>query len=134
METPAKLNDTTYEIRARWGSALDEGFLAIPSVLLRKQSEIGLSTSEMITLLNVLSYWWRADGLPFPGTSSLAQRMGTTTRTIERNLNQLLEKGLLKKVVKDGRRSYDPAGLVALLQMHVTQTKRGSKAAPTESA
>lgn len=136
MVASDRITNASFEVRARWGSALDDGFVVVPNVLLRKQVQLGLNPSEVVTLLNVLSFWWKADALPFPGAAVLAKRMGTTPRTIERNLNGLVEKGLIKKVNLEGKRHYDPSNLVALLKEYAeeSQNKRGSKATPAESA
>lgn len=122
--------DTTNQlkepIRHRWGSALDWGFVAVPSVLLMKQKSLGISDGELVALLNILASWWETEKLPFPGSSTLAKRMGTTTRTAQRHLNSLEAKGLITKI-KDKERGvirHDPSGLVHKLQELAALTPR----------
>jgi len=85
-------------VTARWGAALDAGFTAVPNVLLKAQAELQLNHVEMIVLLNILMHWWQPDKMPFPRSSSIADRMGTTQRTVQRALTTLAEKGLVKKI------------------------------------
>lgn len=122
----------SFKVKDRWGAAIDDGFLAIPNILLKKQHELELSSGELVTLLNILAFWWKEDALPFPGLATLAKRMGLTTRSVERHLKELVHKQLVERVVIDGRNYYDPAGLVRKLNSYQgeIQHKRGAVARP----
>lgn len=78
-------------IRARWDGAVTEGltgYTAVPDVLIRSQSQLKLSASEMVVVLNLLLHWWQGDGeWPYPRISTIASRMGVTQRTVERAIN-----------------------------------------------
>jgi DNA-binding MarR family transcriptional regulator len=106
---------------AKWGNAATAGWQALPDVLLKNQYKLKISTTELVVLINVLSFWWYAEKLPYPRVSNLAKRMNVTPRTVQRCIQGLIEKGLLAKkedVGDDGqlREVLDPGGLVAALQ------------------
>lgn len=110
----------------KWGSAVSDGFTGfqiLPDVLIRGQRRLGISNGEMVTLLNLLMHWWEKENLPYPKTSTIARRMGTSQRTVERHLKELQAKGLVSKVVvKDDpnravQQRYDLSGLVNALEL-----------------
>lgn len=105
----------------KWGAAAIAGWQALPDVLLKNQSKLGLSATDMVVLVNVLSYWWYVDDLPFPRATTLAKRMNVTVRTVQRALQTLINKGLLTRkrdVDENGkeREVLDTSGLVETLQ------------------
>lgn len=93
-----------YQIRKKWGNAVGKGrltgYLAIPEVLLRGQHRLGLTSTEMLVLINILLHWWRADSMPFPSNRKIAKRMGVDIRTVQRACQQLEEKKLIDRRVK----------------------------------
>lgn len=105
---------------ARWGDVLSTGFTVIPEALLRNQARLGLRPQEMNVLIQLLSYWWRADSWPRPRVSTLASRLGVDERTIQRSLAALREKGFVKRVKVAGEhgdelQAFDLSGLVSRL-------------------
>jgi predicted transcriptional regulator len=111
-----------WSARKRWGEALDAGFFVVPDVLVRAQRTLGLDTVDFAVLCNVLMHWWRADELPYPRPSVIAKRIGVSQRTVQRRLQALQARGLVKRLpserTKGGLtvRRIDPAGLVQQLQ------------------
>ena len=93
-----------YQIRKKWGNAVGKGgltgYLAVPEVLLRGQHRLGLTSTEMLVLINILLHWWRADSMPFPSNRKIAKRMGVDIRTVQRACQQLEEKKLIDRRVK----------------------------------
>jgi DNA-binding MarR family transcriptional regulator len=112
----------------KWGEAAVAGWQALPDLLLKHQSKLELTATELVVLINLLSYWWYVDELPFPRVTTLAKRMNVTPRTVQRAIQRLTELGLLKKVTdhKDGRERdvLDPAGLVQKLKEFARQEPR----------
>lgn len=106
--------DERRQINAKWGNAVSggglTGFLALPEVLIRGQHLLGrknqngknegLSSTEMMVLINVLMHWWFADRKPFPGNHVIAKRMGVSTRTVQRAFMELDRKGVIKRVIR----------------------------------
>ena len=100
----------------KWGDAAALGFSQIPDVLLTSQDKLGIDVTEMVVLLNVLSYWWYDERKPFPKSSTIAQRTGLSPRTVQRALQKLEQKEIVKKTKSDwGYRMFDPAPLVEKL-------------------
>lgn len=108
--------DTTND---KWGEAAKAGFQTIPDVLLKQQSRLGLTPTEMIALLNL---GWRHPGERlFPRSATIAGRMGVVVRTVQRALATLRRLGLLAKVKETSpegvdRRVYGLSGLVERLE------------------
>lgn len=111
-------------IHERWGTSVTAGatgFTAVPSVLIRYQSTIGLSSTELVVLLNLITHWWRADELPYVRPTTIANRMDVDRRTVERAIQSLESRGLIRRLKGEKRkdkltvRRFDLAGLVDTL-------------------
>ena len=50
---------------AKWGRVMGGGFQVIPNHLLRLQNHLGLSSLQMVILLNLCMHWWKKEDLPF---------------------------------------------------------------------
>ena len=105
--------------------AIDKGFTGfqiLPDVLVRGQNRLGLSNAEMVVLLNILMHWWTKDHLPHPRPEVIARRMGASKRTIERQLENLEERGLIRRLPPEKSenspaiRRFDLGGLISALQ------------------
>jgi Helix-turn-helix domain len=83
---------------AKWGKAADAGFQLVPDVLLKNQSNLGLTAIELVVLLNLTMHWWYPAQKPFPRSTTIAERMGVDVRTVQRALKQLAELGLIQRV------------------------------------
>lgn len=82
----------------KWGESLSlDGWVAVPVALIRYQKNLKISSMEMNVLLNLLMHWWDKDKPPFPSQIAMAERIGVSTRTIQRNLNTLCQKKLITK-------------------------------------
>lgn len=129
-------------IRQRWGTAVTNGrtgYTAVPDVLIRRQNELDLSANEMVVVLNLLLHWWLdADEWPYPRMSTIAKRMGTNRRTVERAVKSLESKGLVRRLAWEhdtnglAIRRFDLSGLVAALEESAISVREGG--APTEFA
>lgn len=96
-------------IKEKWQGAVthSSGFVAIPVALLRLQTQLKLTATDMVVLANFLAHWWDPERSVFPRSSTIAQRMGVTKRTVQRSTNKMLKKGLIeRRFGKDGRRSF----------------------------
>lgn len=108
-------------IRARWGESISTGafgFTAVPSVLIRYQYMIGISNTELVVLLNLITHWWRADELPYVRPTTIANRMGVDRRTVDRTLHLLEQRNLVRRLRREKSkngltiRRFDLSGLV----------------------
>jgi DNA-binding MarR family transcriptional regulator len=82
-------------VNEKWGEAARGGFQAVPDLLLKNQDELKLNPTELVVLLNVLMHWWYRDQKPFPRPTTIARRMGSTVRTVQRAITKLENEGLL---------------------------------------
>jgi hypothetical protein len=89
---------TTTQLQEKWGQALDRGFVLVPVQLLRRQKDLGLADNDLVVLLNLLSHWWDSDEKPYPRTATMAARMGTSPRTVQRCLENLEARGLIARI------------------------------------
>jgi DNA-binding transcriptional ArsR family regulator len=96
-------NDDTADVArptapyTKWGEALDAGFQVLPDMLVKHQGDLELGPADLVVLINLTMQWWFADRLPFPTTATIARRMGTSPRTVQRSLSRLERMGLLTK-------------------------------------
>jgi hypothetical protein len=82
----------------RWGDAVAAGFTPVPNALLRAQASLGLSSTDVVVVLNILMHWWHRDRLPYPRPVAIAKRSGLSARTVQRSLSDLEKKGLIRRV------------------------------------
>jgi hypothetical protein len=101
---------------------LEAGFQIVPNVLIRAQTKLGLDPIDLAILLNITLHWWRADELPYPRTSMIANRVGVSVRTVERRIEKMQDAGLIVRhpaeKTRDGLsvRRFDLSGLVERLK------------------
>jgi len=112
-----------YSLNDKWGEALDSGFVVIPAVMLRYQHKIEIGDGELVVLMNLMMQWWKVDEFPFTRASTIAKRMGVSARTVQRHIERLEEKKLIKRFYTPERTSayrattqYDLSGIVAKLK------------------
>jgi DNA-binding transcriptional regulator YhcF (GntR family) len=107
----------------RWtDESLSLGWTGIPTTLFFLQSDKKISSTAFNVLLNLILHWWDVNEWPHPSMESLAARIGVTTRTIQRALNELEKAQLIDKkpTLKSnpkykGRNIYDLTKLVEYL-------------------
>ncbi|MEM7637976.1 MAG: helix-turn-helix domain-containing protein [Pseudomonadota bacterium] len=94
-------------IHARWGDLTDVGFTAVPNTLIQAQSALGLTSTDIVILLNFTLHWWDPDSHPYPRSNTIARRTGLSTRTVQRTIKSLEERGFIKRFVDRGERFID---------------------------
>lgn len=106
----------------KWGKeVMKAGFCLIPSLLLRCQQRLGLNPTQLAVLLQLADFWWEASRKPYPSKQTLSDRLGLSTRQIQRYMAELEQAGLLTRIVRsaddNGKLSneYDLSGLVKKL-------------------
>lgn len=97
-------NPLNRSLAARWGSEnlFDEGFLGVPAAFLKSYTVLGISASQAMFVLQLMSFKW-TESAPFPSYKTLSQRMGITTEMARKHAKSLEEKGLLKRVKRHGQ-------------------------------
>lgn len=106
-------------VRAKWGFTTDLGYLTAPYVLFLHQAELGLSSECLNVLLNFVAHWHAEGRMSYPHTNTIAKRMGTSRRSVQRSLSWLIKNGFMAKAPKlkrNDRQGYDLRPLVEKLK------------------
>jgi len=111
------------ESEKKWGTeVMALGYCIFPSILLQAQGRLGLSPQQMVVLLQLAEHWWKAEGKVFPSKDTIAERIGLSTKQVQRHVKVLEDLKLVKrnKRFSEGRgqlsNEYDLSGLVAKLK------------------
>ena len=81
-----------------WGKqVLSHGYTGVPSILIKAQCRLGISPLQMNILIQLLDYWHDPARKPFPTKQDLADRMNVTGKTIQNNIRQLEQAGLVRR-------------------------------------
>lgn len=88
-------------IQTKWRRAITGGLYGyqfVPDGLLRHQAELGLDPTDVLILLNICMHWWETEPekWPHPRPITIAKRMGTSTRTVERHIAHMCKLGLIE--------------------------------------
>lgn len=113
----------TEPLEKKWGErCMLMGWTAIPTSLLFLQAELSITPLGFNILINLVSHWWETNEHPYPSQESLAKRMGVSKRSIQREITNLVELGLVTKKANKagsskykGRNTYELTGLVESL-------------------
>ena len=116
--------DPKINAEKKWGREVCEsGYQIFPDVILRCQRFLDLEAIDVLILMNITMHWWDYDDLPYPRPSTIAKRLGVSTRTVERRISRMQERGLIVRLPStnlNGRtvRRYDLSGLVQKLRKY----------------
>ena len=75
---------------------MELGFCIVPSLLIQAQARLGLEAQQMNILLHLLDMWWDKDSKPFPTKELIAERMGVSTKTVQRHIAAMESAGLVE--------------------------------------
>ena len=99
-------------LAARYGAAaLDDGYTAIPCVVIRHRRSLGITSAEWDYICELWSYWQSTHG-PCPGVATLAKGLGVDQSTIRRHRASLEQKGLLRVTTEGAHNRYDLTPLI----------------------
>lgn len=106
-----------------WGKAVySHGYAGIPSILIKGQKRLGLSTTQFNILIQLLDYWQEPSRKPFPTKQDIADRIGITAKTVQNNIRELEQNGLVRREIRKtacgdyNSNIYHLDGLVAKVQ------------------
>jgi hypothetical protein len=86
-------------LNRKWtAEVIARGYTAVPDLLLSHMSQLGLTPTELVLLLQLLRYWWTAEHLPFPSKRKLAQAMGCSEKNVQKVMKGLEAKGFVVRV------------------------------------
>ena len=67
-----------------WGKAvMSHGYTAVPVIMVRAQSRLGINATQFNILVQLLEYWRTPERRPFPTKKEIAGRIGLTEKTVQ---------------------------------------------------
>ncbi|MBS0427339.1 MAG: helix-turn-helix domain-containing protein [Proteobacteria bacterium] len=119
----------------KFGTAvMSHGLYVLPALLLRAQARLNLTSTQMVVLLQLLEFWWTADGSSHPSIRTIAERINLSTKQTQRTVDALVEKGMIAKtnrrLANGGKTSnrYTFDGLIKKLQAIEKDFEKARKA------
>ncbi|MDO8335266.1 MAG: helix-turn-helix domain-containing protein [Candidatus Saccharibacteria bacterium] len=96
--TSKNKNEENYGFSEKWSPEISAyGFTQVPNILLTCQGSLGLKQVELVTLLQLMSFWFKHGGEVYPSILRLAKRSDKGYSTTQRNLKSLEDKGFIKR-------------------------------------
>lgn len=107
----------------KWGAkVLEHGFSIVPSLLFKGQARLGINGMQLAILLHLADFWWDSDQHPWPAKSTVAERLGVSSRQFQKHIEALEKRGYVKRIERLSSRkgklsnAYDLSGLVERLK------------------
>lgn len=100
-------NNENYGFSDKWSPEISvHGFTQVPNILLTCQGSLELKHGELVTLLQLMSFWFKNGGEVYPSISRLAGRSNKGYSTTQRYLKSLEVKGFIerKQVINSSNR------------------------------
>ena len=95
---PKKTGRTPSSTERIWGMAVcSHGYTAVPSILIQAQRRLGINSTQMNIIVQLLDYWRDPARKPFPSKKDLAKRIGVTDKTIQLNVRELEKAQLIRR-------------------------------------
>jgi len=116
-----------------------KGFCLFPSLLLHAQARLKMTPTHLAIVIHLVDYWWDVDRKPWPSKATLGARVCLSPRQVQRQMKQLEDMGLVKRVARtaahQGKLSneYDLSGLVTRLKELEPQFRAVKEAARSQS-
>jgi predicted transcriptional regulator len=84
-----------------WGKAVcANGYAGVPSILIQAQRRLGINSTQMNIIVQLLDYWREPARKPFPSKKELANRIGVIPKTIQNNIRELEKAGLIQRQLR----------------------------------
>ncbi len=103
----------------KWGAAsIQAGFTALPDVVFRHMKSLQLTHTDLLVLLHLASYWWKAKDLPWPSKARIAAGLNVDPSTVRRSIQRMEKLGYVQRVYRKAEagdnqsNKYDLTGLV----------------------
>lgn len=119
---PFPKKGTLKESERKWGkTVMDQGFCIVPSLLFRAQQRLGLNATQLAIIMHLADFWWEQERKPYPSKATIGERLGLSSRQVQRHIAELEKAGLLQRIERKGfygkqSNYYDLSGLVNRLQ------------------
>lgn len=102
----ATKSDTNHmqRLKQRWTAPLiDAGYTALPNAILLRQQALGLDSIDLNIIMQIASYWWSRDKLPFPSKERIAKAIGIDKSTVRKRLAGLEKGNLIRRIHRPGK-------------------------------
>jgi len=120
------MNETeidNYKFSSKWTTETEQyGFTQVPNALLRCQGHLDLSDGELVTLIDLLTYWYRGRANAYPSITTLTKFSGKKFTTLQKRLKSLEQKGFLFRRHRTGTsNTYELNRCVKKLSKHLKE-------------
>jgi DNA-binding transcriptional MocR family regulator len=94
----------------------------LPDILFRSQKQLGLKPLDILIILHLASYWWKADKNPWPSKTTIADYIDVDPRTVQRAIQKMEKRGYVQRIARKANagdnltNEYNLDGLVKALQ------------------
>lgn len=96
---PFKTDGASYESEKKFGKAvMSHGAYIVPALLFRAQARLGVNSTQMVVLLQLLDFWWSKGSSAHPSIKTIAERIDLTPKQVQRTVNALVEKKLITRI------------------------------------
>jgi DNA-binding MarR family transcriptional regulator len=103
MEEVAQKRKSRWDISKRWTPALVlDGFTPIPAAFLEHYGPMGITSSEAMLIVHLMSHKWDEKN-PFPTFGRIAARMRVSETAVRGHARNLEKKKFLKRIKRPGR-------------------------------
>lgn len=110
----------SHKFEQKWSfEVMMYGFTQVPNLLISCQGHLKITDGEMMTLLSLLTHWYRHDTKIYPSIERLAKFSHKGYSTVQKRLRTLEQKGFIKRRHSGGKTTtYDILPCVAALYRH----------------
>lgn len=117
----------------KWPDDIEKrGYSQIPNCLIRCRSELGLNTSELSILLQLMVFDFGKNKIVWPSHKTLAKQAGLSCSAIRGNIVSLESKGFIKREFQTGTSNrYDLLPIIDKLRNHTCQHPVKKRTHPT---
>jgi predicted transcriptional regulator len=117
---PPDIEPDIYKFEQKWSPEIAiYNFTQVPNLLLNCQGHLGLTDGELLTLIHLLSHWYRHDSNIYPSINRLSKFSQKGYSTIQKRLKSLEDKEFIKRRYKQGTSStYDVIPCIVKLYQH----------------
>lgn len=96
---PLKQGAPARQSEKKFGRAvMSHGPYIVPALMLRAQARLNVNSTQMVVLLQLLDFWWTEESSAHPSIKTIAERIGLSTKQVQRTVDALVEKGLIGKI------------------------------------
>jgi len=94
--------DYEKSFRATWSQALEKyGYTQVANRFLEYYHKLGITQEEAMFVIHCVKYKWTIES-PYPSLATIAKAMGISRNSVQRYARSLQNKGLIKRIRREG--------------------------------